>query len=157
MRRLFVQPEKGTKVEYESFSRENTFEIGRRLAADAKPGEVYTLSGDLGAGKTVFVKGFADGLGITSPVTSPTFTILQVYEEGRLPLYHYDVYRITDPGEMDEIGFDDFIAGRGVSMIEWPEQIEDILPQDRIKVSILRDLSKGLDYRKIIITGSNEA
>ncbi len=144
-------------MEYESFSRENTYEIGRRLAAGAKPGEVYTLSGDLGAGKTVFVKGFADGLGITVPVTSPTFTILQVYEEGRLPLYHYDVYRITDPEEMDEIGFDEFISGRGVSMIEWPEQIEEILPQDRIRVSILRDLSKGLDYRKVIITGRNMA
>ncbi len=140
-----------------TFSEEETEEFGRQMGLSAKAGQVYGLKGDLGAGKTAFARGFARGLGVTETISSPTFTILQVYEEGRLPLYHYDVYRITDPEEMDEIGFDEFLSGRGVSMIEWPEQIEEILPQDRIRVSILRDLSKGLDYRKVIITGRNMA
>ena len=102
---------------YDSTSAEETFAIGRRLAELAQPGDIYALSGDLGVGKTVFTKGFAAGLGITEPVNSPTFTILQIYEGGRLPLYHFDVYRIEEPEEMEEVGLDEYLFGQGVSLI----------------------------------------
>ncbi|MBR3242232.1 MAG: tRNA (adenosine(37)-N6)-threonylcarbamoyltransferase complex ATPase subunit type 1 TsaE, partial [Parasporobacterium sp.] len=117
----------------------------------AEPGQVYALIGDLGVGKTVFTKGFAEGLGIEEPVSSPTFTILQIYEEGRLPLYHFDVYRIADPDEMFEIGFDEYAFGQGVCMIEWGEQISEILPDHTKYITIEKDLEKGFDYRKITI------
>ncbi|MCR4716996.1 MAG: tRNA (adenosine(37)-N6)-threonylcarbamoyltransferase complex ATPase subunit type 1 TsaE [Lachnospiraceae bacterium] len=136
---------------YESFSREDTFELGKSLGVKAKAGKVYLLNGDLGVGKTVFTKGFAVGLGITEPVNSPTFTILQVYEEGRLPLYHFDTYRIEDSYEMDEIGYDEYVYGEGVSLIEWPERIDDILPDKAVKIDIKKDLDKGFDYRRIEI------
>ena len=135
----------------ESFSAQDTFEAGRRLAESASAGEIYALHGDLGVGKTVFTKGFAEGLGITEPVCSPTFTILQTYEEGRLPLYHFDVYRIADPDEMFEIGFDEYAFGQGVCMIEWGEQISEILPDHTKYITIEKDLEKGFDYRKITI------
>lgn len=135
----------------ESYSREDTFHTGEVLGEKAQPGQVYALYGDLGVGKTVLTKGFAKGLGITDPVNSPTFTILQIYEKGRLPLYHFDVYRIEEPEEMEEVGFDDYVYGKGVSMIEWPERIEELLPASVIRVTIAKDLSKGLDYRKITI------
>lgn len=138
--------------EFESFNPKDTREFGLRLGKECIPGEVLTLIGDLGVGKTVFTKGFAEGLGITEPVNSPTFTILQVYEEGRLPLYHFDVYRIADPSEMDEIGFDEYIYSEGVSLIEWANLIEEILPDKYIRIEIKKDLSKGFDYRKIIVT-----
>lgn len=138
--------------EFESFNPKDTKEFGLRLGKECIPGEVLTLIGDLGVGKTVFTKGFAEGLGITEPVNSPTFTILQVYEEGRLPLYHFDVYRIADPSEMDEIGFDEYIYSEGVSLIEWANLIEEILPDKYIRIEIKKDLSKGFDYRKIIVT-----
>ena len=138
-------------IRIESNSPEETFEAGRRLAAAAEPGDVFALSGDLGAGKTVFTKGFAAGLGITEPVSSPTFTILQVYEEGRLPLYHFDVYRIGDPEEMEEIGFDDCIFGGGVCLIEWAANILEILPENTRTVTIERDPEKGPDFRRIEI------
>ena len=135
----------------ESKSLEETFQLGMELARNAVPGQVFTLTGDLGVGKTVFTQGFAKGLGIEEPVSSPTFTIVQVYESGRLPFYHFDVYRIGDVEEMDEIGFDDYVMGDGVSLIEWANLIEEILPEHRTKVTIEKDLQQGFDYRKITI------
>lgn len=135
----------------DSFSAEDTAALGEQLGRNAKPGEVYTLIGDLGVGKTVFTQGFAKGLGITEPVNSPTFTIVQVYEEGRLPFYHFDVYRIGDVEEMDEIGYEDYFFGQGVCLIEWANLIEEILPENYVRVSIEKDLEKGFDYRRITI------
>jgi len=136
---------------YDSLSFEDTFELGKRIGKEAKAGSVYTLVGDLGVGKTVFTQGFANGLNITEPVNSPTFTIVQVYEEGRLPFYHFDVYRIGDSEEMYEVGFEEYIYGEGVSLIEWANLIEDILPKHYISVLIEKDLEKGFDYRRISI------
>ena len=138
---------------FESNSPEETLQIGERLAADARPGDVFALSGDLGVGKTVFTKGFAKGLGISEPVSSPTFTILQIYEEGRLPLYHFDVYRIEEPEEMEEIGLDEYLDGNGVCLIEWAGRIAELLPRDTIVVRIEKELEKGLDYRRISVSG----
>ena len=135
----------------ETRSPEETFEAGRKLGEKAVPAQVVTLMGDLGVGKTVFTQGLARGLEITEPVSSPTFTIVQVYEEGRLPFYHFDVYRIGDVEEMDEVGFDDYIMGDGVSLIEWADLIEEILPEKRTEVRIEKDLEQGFDYRKITI------
>ena len=136
---------------YDSFSAEETYDIGRALAEKAVPGEIYALSGDLGVGKTVFTKGFAAGLGITEPVNSPTFTIVQIYEGGRLPFYHFDVYRIGDVSEMDEIGYEDCFYGEGVCLIEWADLISEILPEKYTRVTISKDLEKGFDYRKILL------
>lgn len=135
----------------ESRSPEQTFQIGVRLGQKAKPGQVYTLTGDLGVGKTVFTQGFAKGLGIEEPVCSPTFTIVQEYGEGRLPFYHFDVYRIGDVEEMDEVGYEDYIMGEGVSLIEWASLIEEILPEKRTEVIIEKDLEQGFEYRRITI------
>lgn len=135
----------------ETYSPEETFAIGVKIGSTAKPGDIYTLSGDLGAGKTIFTKGVAQGLGITETVSSPTFTIVQIYEEGRLPLYHFDVYRIADPEEMEEIGYEDCFFGNGVCLIEWAELISELLPEHYRRVSIVKDLEKGFDYRKITI------
>lgn len=137
-------------------SPEETFALGEKLGREAKPGQIYTLNGDLGTGKTVFTQGFAAGLGITEPVNSPTFTILQVYEEGRMPFYHFDVYRIGDVEEMDEIGYEDCFYGEGVCLIEWAELIEEILPEKVIVVTIEKDLEQGFDYRKITLEGLPE-
>ena len=139
---------------YETNSPEDTFRLGEEIGRNARPGEVYTLTGDLGVGKTVFTQGVAAGLGIAGPVNSPTFTILQIYEEGRLPLYHFDVHRIGDVEEMEEIGCDDYFYGDGVCLIEWAELIEEILPKDRISVTIEKDLDKGFDYRRITVDRS---
>ena len=136
---------------YETNGPEETMRTGRMLGESAAPGQVYALVGDLGVGKTVFTKGFAEGLGIEEPVNSPTFTILQIYEEGRLPLYHFDVYRIEEPAEMEEIGLDEYIDGDGVCLIEWAGRIEELLPEDVIVVFIEKDLEKGLDYRRITV------
>lgn len=138
---------------YESNTPQETFELGKRLAEEAKSGQVYCLDGDLGVGKTVFTQGFAWGLGITGPVNSPTFTIVQQYEEGRLPLYHFDVYRIGDISEMDEIGYEDCFYGSGVSLIEWSELIEELLPERAVHVTIEKDLERGFDYRRIRVEG----
>ena len=138
---------------YESNTPQETFELGKRLAEAAKPGQVYCLDGDLGVGKTVFTQGFARGLGITGPVNSPTFTIVQQYEEGQLPLYHFDVYRIGDISEMDEIGYEDCFYGSGVSLIEWSELIEELLPERAVHVTIEKDLERGFDYRRIRVEG----
>ena len=140
----------------ESFSEEDTLKAGETIGKNAKPGQIYTLNGDLGTGKTVFTQGFASGLGITEPVNSPTFTILQVYEEGRMPFYHFDVYRIGDVEEMDEIGYEDCFYGEGVCLIEWAELIEEILPEKVIVVTIEKDLEQGFDYRKITLEGLPE-
>lgn len=133
----------------ETFSPEETFELGVRLGEGAGAGQVYCLNGDLGVGKTVFTQGFAKGLGIGGPVSSPTFTIVQQYDEGRLPLYHFDVYRIGDISEMDEIGYEDCFYGNGVCLIEWAELIRDILPEQYTEITIEKDLEKGFDYRRI--------
>ena len=138
---------------YESNTPQETFELGKRLGAEAKPGQVYCLDGDLGVGKTMFTQGFARGLGITGPVNSPTFTIVQQYEEGRLPLYHFDVYRIGDISEMDEIGYEDCFYGSGVSLIEWSELIEELLPERAVHVTIEKDLERGFDFRRIRVEG----
>ena len=135
----------------ETRSPEETFELGKKIGEAAKPGQVYTLNGDLGVGKTVFTQGVAAGLGITEPVSSPTFTIVQVYEEGRLPFYHFDVYRIVDIEEMEEIGYDDYFFGEGICLIEWAELIRDILPEKRIEITIEKDLTQGFDYRRITV------
>ena len=135
----------------ESFSADDTHALGVTLGQQAKSGDVCTLVGDLGVGKTVLTQGIAEGLGITEPINSPTFTIVQVYEEGRLPFYHFDVYRIGDIEEMDEIGYEDYFYGDGLTMIEWANLIEEILPKKRKEITIEKDLEKGFDYRKITI------
>ena len=135
----------------ESFSAEDTLALGRKMGREAKSGEVYTLIGDLGVGKTVFTQGIAEGLEIEESICSPTFTIVQVYEEGRMPFYHFDVYRIGDIEEMDEIGYEDYFYGEGLCMIEWANLIEEILPSKRKEITIEKDLEKGFDYRKITI------
>ena len=136
---------------YETFSAAETHALGKKIGETARPGDVYTLVGDLGVGKTVFTQGIADGLGITEPVSSPTFTIVQVYEEGRMPFYHFDVYRIGDVEEMDEVGFDEYVMGEGVSLIEWANLIEEILPERRTEIIIEKDLQEGFEYRRITI------
>ena len=135
----------------ETNSEIETYELGFAMGREARPGEVYTLIGDLGVGKTVFTKGLAAGLGIKEPVSSPTFTILQEYEEGRLPFYHFDVYRIGDVEEMDEIGYEDYFYGDGVCLIEWADLIREILPEHYKEIRIEKDLDKGFDYRRISI------
>ena len=136
----------------ETFSPEETLELGRRLGQQAKPGEVYTLIGDLGVGKTVLTQGIAEGLEIEEPICSPTFTIVQVYEEGRMPFYHFDVYRIGDVEEMEEIGYEDYFYGDGLCMIEWANLIPESLPPYYREITIEKDLEKGFDHRRITIT-----
>ncbi len=141
--------------EYETYSPGETYRIGCELGKEAKPGQVYTLTGDLGVGKTVFTQGFADGLGVREQVNSPTFTILQIYESGRLPLYHFDVYRIGDPEEMYEVGWEDYVWSDGVCLIEWADLIgeltEEIPPEKLTEVRIEKDPARGFDYRKLLI------
>lgn len=136
---------------YETNSPEETFALAGQLGKQAVPGTVYTLTGDLGVGKTVFAQGMASGLGIGEAVNSPTFTIVQVYDEGRLPFYHFDVYRIGDIEEMDEIGYEDYFYGDGVCLIEWAELIEELLPGTRTNIVIEKDPEKGFDYRRITL------
>ena len=140
----------------ESFGPEDTFALGQALGQMAAPGEIYTLDGDRGTGKTVVTQGLAAGLGITEHVNSPTFTIVQEYEGGRLPLYHFDVYRIGDVEEMDEIGYEDYFYGNGVCLIEWADLIREILPLNCIRIRIEKDLEKGFDYRRITIRKEGE-
>lgn len=136
----------------ETNSPEETLALGEQLGRAAQLGDVYTLVGDLGVGKTVLTQGIAQGLEIDEPICSPTFTIVQVYEEGRMPFYHFDVYRIGDIEEMDEIGYEDYFYGEGLTMIEWANLIEEILPEHRKEITIEKDLEKGFDYRRITIT-----
>ncbi|WP_455721316.1 tRNA (adenosine(37)-N6)-threonylcarbamoyltransferase complex ATPase subunit type 1 TsaE [Agathobacter sp.] len=145
-----MNSEKNTTV-IESFSAEETHALGMKMGQEAQPGDVYTLVGDLGVGKTVLTQGIAEGLGIEEAICSPTFTIVQVYEEGRMPFYHFDVYRIGDIEEMDEIGYEDYFYGEGLTMIEWANLIKEILPEKRKEITIEKDLEKGFDYRKITI------
>lgn len=135
---------------------EETFALGKKIGEHARPGQIYTLNGDLGVGKTVFTQGVAAGLGIFEPICSPTFTIIQEYESGRLPFYHFDVYRIGDIEEMEEIGYDDYFFGQGICLIEWAELIEEILPRERIRVRIEKNLEEGFDYRRITVEGIDE-
>lgn len=135
----------------ESFGPEDTYALGEKIGREAGRGEVYSLIGDLGVGKTVFTQGLAAGLGIKEAVNSPTFTIVQIYEEGRLPFYHFDVYRIGDIQEMEEIGYEDCFYGYGVCLVEWADLIEELLPEKYTRITMVKDLEKGFDYRKIII------
>ena len=136
---------------FESFCEADTFALGVKIGQEAKPGDLYTLIGDLGVGKTALTKGVARGLEITEPISSPTFTIVQVYDEGRIPFYHFDVYRIGDVEEMDEIGYEDYFYGDGVTFVEWANLIEEILPSSYRQIVIEKDLKKGFDYRRITI------
>ena len=136
---------------YETNAPEETFTLAKQLGEAAEPGMVFTLTGDLGVGKTVFAQGLAEGLGITEPINSPTFTIVQVYDEGRLPFYHFDVYRIGDVEEMDEIGYEEYFYGDGVCIVEWGLMIEELLPDDCVFIEIKKDVDKGFDYRLVSI------
>ena len=140
----------------ESFQEKDTFEFARQLGEQASPGEIYCLEGDLGTGKTVFAKGFAAGLGIREPVTSPTFNIVKEYEEGRLPLYHFDVYRIADPDEMYAIGYEYYFFGQGVCLVEWSSLIRELIPEGAVQILLEKDPEKGFDYRRITVTGTKE-
>lgn len=135
----------------DSYNTQDTYQLGYRMGVKAQKGELFCLSGDLGVGKTVFTQGFAKGLGIEEPVSSPTFTIIQEYDGGRLPFYHFDVYRIADPDEMEEIGYEDYFYGNGVCLIEWAELIEELLPKNRTTIMIKKKLEQGFDYREIIV------
>lgn len=136
---------------YESFCERDTFALGKELGERASGGEIYLLHGDLGVGKTVFTKGFAEGIGISEPVTSPTFTIIQEYGDGRIPFYHFDVYRIGDVEEMYDLGYEDYFFGEGVCLIEWASRIKEILPEECGSIHIEKNLEKGFDYRKITV------
>ncbi len=149
--KILAELEQSGRAAAETFSPEETFLLGKMLGESCLPGEIYTLTGDLGVGKTLLTKGFAEGLGIREPVNSPTFTILQIYEEGRMPLYHFDVYRIGDVEEMDEIGWGDYFYGEGVCLIEWADLIAEIVPKQHTRLTIRKDLEKGFDYREIEI------
>ena len=144
-------------MEIISNSEKDTFELGFSLAQKAVPGDIFCLEGDLGAGKTVFAKGFGKGLGISEPISSPTFTILHEYNDGRLPLYHFDAYRIDDPAELYEIGYDEYFFGNGVCLIEWPSKIAELIPKNAAVISILRNPRKGNEYRDIIFQTASEA
>ena len=138
-------------MKFESESAQETYMLGEALGRSARPGQVYALLGDLGVGKTVFSQGMAAGLGVGGPVSSPTFTILQVYEDGRLPFYHFDAYRISDVEEMEEIGYEDCFYGEGISLIEWADLVAEIIPEKHTRITIEKDLSKGFEYRRIRI------
>lgn len=137
----------------ETYGADETFKLGKDIGLKVKPGQVICLNGDLGVGKTVFTQGFADGLGIKEPINSPTFTIVQEYYEGRMPLYHFDVYRIGDISEMDEIGYEEYFFSDGVSLVEWGNIIEELLPENTVNITIEKCLEKGFDYRRITIEG----
>ena len=140
-----------SKETFDTFSEDETFAIAQKLAESAGPGDVFALMGDLGAGKTVFAKGFAAGLGVSESVVSPTFTLVQIYESGRMPLYHFDVYRIGDISEMDETGYEDCFYGDGVTVVEWADLIESLLPENTTFVTITADPVQGSGHRKITI------
>ncbi len=141
----------------ETHTPEETYELGYKEGLKARKGDIYALYGDLGTGKTVFVQGFAKGMGTEEMVNSPTFTIEQIYEEGRLPLYHFDVYRIGDVSELDEIGFEECLYGDGVTLVEWAGICEEYLPREAIRILIEKDMEKGADYRRITIDEDHSA
>ena len=134
---------------YITHSENETAELGGQLAISAKAGPIYTLDGDLGAGKTVLAKGFAKGLGVEETVTSPTFTLIREYQSGRLPLYHFDVYRIEDPEEMLIAGCEEYFYGAGVCLIEWADMISELLPEGVINIRLMKE--HGSDNRTITI------
>lgn len=136
---------------YETYSPEETFALGEKLGETASSGDIICLNGDLGVGKTVFTKGFARGLGVSEDVVSPTFTIIQEYRSGRMPMYHFDVYRIDDIDEMEEIGYEEYFYGEGVTLIEWSALIAELIPVDAVRIQIEKDPEKGDDYRRISI------
>ena len=140
------------RKEWESFGTEETRRLGCRFGEEACPGQVYALSGDLGVGKTVFAQGFAAGLGIEGPVSSPTFTIMQLYGRGRLPLCHMDAYRLENEEELEAIGGHEYFGGRGVCLVEWPERVEELLPEDTFRIRIEKDYDRGPDFRRITLT-----
>ena len=150
-----MQNEMTIKI-FETDAPEDTEHLAMSLAAKASPGDIFALNGDLGVGKTVFAKGFAKGLGIDEPITSPTFTILQEYETGRLPFYHFDVYRIEDPEEMEETGLSEYLDGDGVCLIEWAERISDILPEETNYITIEKDVDISVNRRKVTIKAKQE-
>lgn len=133
----------------ESLSAQETFDFGVRLGRSVKPGTIICLDGDLGTGKTVISKGIAKGLGIDEPVSSPTFTVVQIYTEGRLPLYHFDVYRIEDPVEMEEIGYEDYFYGDGVTVVEWSDMIAELIPAEAVKIVLKKQIERGFEFRSI--------
>ena len=135
----------------ETHNSKETYEIGFNMGKSAKAGDVYCLDGDLGVGKTVFTQGFAKGLGINEPINSPTFTIVQEYKEGRIPLYHFDLYRIADISELDEIGYEEYFYSEGTCLVEWGNLYPEIFPENTVKIEISKDLSKGFDYRRVTI------
>lgn len=136
-------------MKIEVFSEKETKDIAFDLAKNAKEGDIYCLSGDLGTGKTQFSKGFSKGLLIDEDITSPTFTIVNEYDTGRLPFYHFDVYRINDIEELYDIGYEEYFFGKGVCLIEWAELIKDIIPKNATWIKISKNLEKGEDYRII--------
>lgn len=138
---------------YESFSESDTFEIAKNIAKELKKGSIVCLDGDLGVGKTIFAKGFAKGLGIEDDITSPTFTLVQSYESLDNVLHHFDVYRISDESEMDEIGYEEYFFSDAICLIEWSSLIPDLIPENAIRISIEKDMEKGFDYRNINIEG----
>lgn len=138
------------KERIETYDPKETEALGEKLGRAAKAGQIFCLSGDLGAGKTVFTKGFAKGLGITEPVTSPTFAIVNEYE-GRLPLYHFDVYRISCVEEMEDTGYEEYFYGKGVCLVEWAELVKDLIPGDAVWITMERDYTKADEYRRITI------
>ncbi len=135
----------------ETHSSDETYRFAEQMGKEAVPGTIIALDGDLGCGKTVFAKGFAVGLGVKEHVSSPTFTIMQQYDDGYMPLYHFDVYRIGDISEMDETGYEDCFYGEGVTIVEWADMVRDIMPKDTVWITIKKDPAKGFDYRKIEI------
>lgn len=136
---------------------EETLNIGKQVGMLAGSGNIICLTGDLGTGKTHMSKGIAEGLGITEHITSPTFNIVNEYHSGRLNLYHFDVYRVNDPDEIYAIGFDEYIFGDGVSLIEWANYIEEIIPDEYLYINIKKLPEKGDNFRKIAIQSFGSA
>ena len=134
---------------WESFSPQETEEFGKKLAENAKKGQIFCLDGDLGVGKTVFTKGFAAGLGVKEQITSPTFTIVNEYHDGKIPFYHFDVYRISCEEEMDDIGYEEYFFAEGVCLVEWAKLIKGLIPQDAFWITLEKDYTKSEDYRKV--------
>lgn len=137
---------------YETFSRDDTFELGRKIGSVVKPGDIICLDGNLGVGKTVFAQGVAAGLLIDEDICSPTFTLIQEYTTGRIPLYHFDVYRISGPWDMEDIGYEDYFYGEGVCLVEWGSMIKNLFPPDTVFITIEKNPEKGFDYRKITVS-----
>lgn len=135
---------------------QETAALGKEMAKHAKPGQIFCLTGDLGVGKTVWTKGFAEGLGVQEHVTSPTFTIVNEYRDGRLPFYHFDVYRLGSEEEMDDIGYEEYFYGQGVCLVEWAELFADLIPPNACWITIEKDFAKGEDYRKITVRQEEE-